>query len=222
MNIPHATQSLRRFLRALLVLQLLTLAASFWFWQQPLLQEAGAWMGKLAIYFLWLSVLPGILSRFQVKGWAQQLQVVLMTNRRWLGITMFQFAILHYFWSSVFQKLPVILAGAVPDLPLFEIFGMLTFGLLLPLYLTSNDVSVQLLKRNWKRVHALIYVAMWTATAHVVLQPPITFVVGGVAVGLDYTLSYGIPSLLLIGAQLASFVVWRRRRQVPQVPTTSA
>jgi sulfoxide reductase heme-binding subunit YedZ len=107
--------------------------------------------GRHAITLLVLSLLCTPLNT--VFGWKEPLK-----RRRALGLYAFMYATIHVVifldldyglaWSlilqSVFEK-PYILVGAV------------SFLLLIPLAVTSFDVWKVRLKKNWKRLHQIVY-----------------------------------------------------------------
>src|SRR3989338_9467190 len=70
------------------------LSGSFLFIDRNL-EDLGRRAGDAAIILLWVVSLPGILKRFQVKGFLQQVQIVLMRSRRRIGILMFTLAMMH-------------------------------------------------------------------------------------------------------------------------------
>lgn len=154
------------------------------------------WAGKVAIFLLWVIALPGILKRFKSKGVLQKVQTFLMIIRRQMGILMFVLALSHYFWGRVL----IYIQYGFPQpgsIPVFETFGFLTLAILTPLFLTSNDWSVRFFKKNWHRIHALIYVAMWLIAVHVSMQ------------SFNHFVLYGIPTFVIAFLQLASWVnVW--------------
>jgi len=87
--------------------------------------------------------------------------------RRMLGLFAFFYATLHltsYLWFDQFFDW----AEIVKDIykrPFITV-GMAAFALLLPLALTSTDRAVRALKRNWARLHKLIYPAAICAVLH--------------------------------------------------------
>jgi len=107
--------------------------------------------GRAAITLLFLSLAATPLH--SLFGWKEPLQ-----HRRALGLYAFMYAAIHVVifadldyglaWSlileTVFQK-PYILVGAA------------AFLLLIPLAITSFDVWKVRLKKNWKRLHQLVY-----------------------------------------------------------------
>lgn len=95
----------------------------------------------------------------------------LLRFRRLTGLLAFFYAVMHLasylaldlqfdisiFWRDVTRR------------P-FIILGMVALVLLLPLAVTSNRISMRGLKRNWKRLHRLVYVAAILAGIHFFLS----------------------------------------------------
>jgi sulfoxide reductase heme-binding subunit YedZ len=116
--------------------------------------------GRAAITLLFLSLAATPLN--SLFGWKEPLQ-----RRRALGLYAFLYAAIHVIifadldyglaWSlileTVFQK-PYILVGAA------------AFLLLIPLAITSFDVWKIRLKKNWKRLHQLVYFIAPLAVLH--------------------------------------------------------
>ncbi len=168
MNRLELTNKLHSALLPVLVVSWMILAGSFAFLDQNL-YEYGEFAGKTAIVLLWIVSIPGILKRFQAKGVFQNVQIILMRSRRRLGDLMFTFGLMHYLWMRGFLYLRT--SFPTPgEMPLFELLGFTGLMLLVPLFITSNNYSVRLLKKNWQRIHYLIYVSMWLIAFHVALQ----------------------------------------------------
>jgi len=194
------------FLSAIYV-QIAALFISFFFIAQDF-RLAGAFMGKFAIYVFWLIALAGILQRFKAKGFLKKVQLILLANRRQLGIWMFFLALTHYFWNKGFF---IILNGLPQSIPLFQIFGMMAFALTIPLVLTSNNYSVKKLGKFWKILHYLVYPIMFLLVLHTATQGA-DFQILGINFGIDYTLSYALPSLVILILQIASHIYYRRQK----------
>jgi sulfoxide reductase heme-binding subunit YedZ len=87
--------------------------------------------------------------------------------RRMLGLFSFFYGALHltsYLWLDQFFDWMEILKD-IYKRPFITV-GMTAFLLLVPLALTSNDRSVRALKRNWSRLHRLVYPAAIGAVLH--------------------------------------------------------
>jgi sulfoxide reductase heme-binding subunit YedZ len=67
-------------------------------------------------------------------------------------------------WRTVWLMLPSILSG-LTKMP-YARYGAYALLLLLPLALTSNRLAMRLLRKNWKRLHRLVYLAVPLAIYH--------------------------------------------------------
>ena len=107
--------------------------------------------GRAAVTLLVLSLMCTPLNT--LFGWKE-----LLKRRRALGLYTFMYATIHVLifldldyglsWSLIFQSVfekPYILVGAT------------SFLLLIPLAVTSFDVWKKRLKKNWKRLHQVVY-----------------------------------------------------------------
>ncbi len=91
----------------------------------------------------------------------------LIRYRRMLGLFAFFYASLHltsYLWLDQFFDLSEILRD-IAKRPFITV-GMLTFALLVPLAVTSTDRAMRALKRNWQRLHWLVYPAAMLGVLH--------------------------------------------------------
>ena len=81
----------------------------------------------------------------------------LMRRRREIGVASFGYAALHTAIYLVRKGSPeyVLAEFTTP----YMLAGWAALALFVPLALTSNDVSVRLMKRGWKRLHRLVYPA---------------------------------------------------------------
>lgn len=117
-------------------------------------------LGTWALSFLLITLAVTPLRR--LTGWGEVLRV-----RRMLGLTAFFYALAHwlsYLWLDQFFDWSEILKDIVKR-PFITI-GMATFLLLLPLALTSTNAAMRRLKRNWQRLHRLVYPAAACAVLH--------------------------------------------------------
>ncbi len=117
----------------------------------------GVTLGRTALIFLSITLLPGISRRF---GAASPLFTTLQFIRRYLGISVFMCAITH----------AVLVKSNFFSFRLFEFMGFIALSCLFLLFLTSNDYSVSHLKLWWKRLHSLVYFIVWILFAHIFLQ----------------------------------------------------
>ncbi|MBU3694108.1 MAG: sulfoxide reductase heme-binding subunit YedZ [Rhodocyclaceae bacterium] len=98
----------------------------------------------------------------QLNSWTELVRV-----RRLLGLFAFFYASLHFLnWIAVdqFFDWPAMLKDIVKR-P-FVTVGFAGFVLLLPLALTSTDAARRRLKRNWARLHTLVYVVPVLGVLH--------------------------------------------------------
>jgi methionine sulfoxide reductase heme-binding subunit len=124
--------------------------------------EIGAKAADIAVAILIATAIPGIFRRFHI---SHKLVMLLMIFRRQLGIATFFFALVHVCFTTVF---PEIRANA----PLIatdpqNLAGWTTFILLIPLFVTSNNISIRALGVWWHRIHALMYGIIFVLAFHV-------------------------------------------------------
>lgn len=123
--------------------------------------------GEIALYYIILNLLVGVLISFRFK-WPTNLRFVLL-NRRWLGVLSFLILVAHvvfYFFMESFEF------QAVEQLYTknYLIAASLAFLMLLVLAATSNDFSVRKIgAKNWKRMHRIVYVASFFFSMHILL-----------------------------------------------------
>lgn len=121
----------------------------------------------------------------------------LMRHRRDFGVASFAYALLHtlvYVGRKADFSL-IVTEAAHPGL----LAGWVAMVLMLVLGVTSNDVSVRLLRTAWKRLHLLVYPATALTLAHWLLE----------AYDLGPALVHGGIIAVLVAAR---FMLARRRR----------
>lgn len=119
-------------------------------------RSTGTW--TLVMLLLTLCVTP--LRR--LSGWSW-----LVRLRRMLGLFAFFYVCLHfttYIWLDQFFDWHSIVKD-VYKRPFITV-GFSAFVLLLPLALTSTDAMMRRLKRNWGRLHQLVYLIALLAVTH--------------------------------------------------------
>lgn len=159
---------LKLLLRIAIYSTILLTIALFAFTDEFLQYRIGKLLGIMAVGFFIPTLIPGIFRRFKVKGVLQQIQNLLMFNRARLGVSMFVIATAHYLLTFL---VPSIRIGIIPPVILtFELFGVVALYGSFPLFLTSNNYSKKLLKKNWGRLHALVYILIWAVFLHVALN----------------------------------------------------
>ncbi len=133
---------------------------------RSLVYEIGTLSGTIAGWMFCISILPGILRRFGMRG---MFVSFLMSIRREVGVSMFVLSFLHY---SAIRLFPILFGGAalvIPP-PLFELLGVAALYSLAPIFITSNNWSVRTMGPWWRRLHAMVYFIVWLLFAHVALQ----------------------------------------------------
>lgn len=125
--------------------------------------NAYTWFGKGAAILLVVTLFISPMSRvFSWKGFCK-----LMAYRRQMGIATFWLALFHGFGFILKYEFFSLSYFNDPRSHLFYGFVAL-FGLLV-LAVTSNDLSVRVLKRNWKRVQYLVYPVLFLVLLHIAL-----------------------------------------------------
>jgi sulfoxide reductase heme-binding subunit YedZ len=116
--------------------------------------------GRCAAWLL-LAVLAIMPFRATFPGWG--FPRWLGAQRRYLGVASFAYAAAHLAaylarqdWARIKEDLP--------DAAFWS--GWLAFLIFAALALTSNDMSVRLLKRGWKNLHKLVHVAAILVFVH--------------------------------------------------------
>ena len=137
-------------------------------------------------------------ARPLARRWAWPLR-----NRRALGVLAFLYAAAHTWYAF-----GTTLGGSLETLEFLApatrdgiVAGLASLLLMLPLFLTSNDLSQRLLRRNWGRLHRLLVApALLLAVMHTVL------------IGVHYGLQPFVPASAALVAAVAALVLFRNRR----------
>ncbi len=193
--------NLKSALKVLIYIILTILLVSFAFLPTNLV-SIGAIFGRFAIYTFWIIAIPGILLRFKVKGILRNLQIVLMSARRQLGILMFVLVLVHYLWSRGFAYVKF---GIPASMPTFQIMGFVAFLMLIPLAITSNNFFQKRMKKWWQILHYLSYPIMVLLIFHTALQPSNTEILDG-NFNLSNTIQYAIPTVIILIIQAVSWL----------------
>lgn len=155
-----------RYISARLVLDgLLALPGCWLLWQYAskgmtygeTVSLSGLWAMQLLLLTMAITPLRSILGQISWMAW-------LAKRRRDLGVAAFLYACLHtavYFNRKADLDLILKEAGNV-----WLLAGWFTLLALLPLAVTSNDFAMRLLRRNWKRLHRLVYGCAILAFVH--------------------------------------------------------
>ena len=145
------------------------------------------------------------------------LQVNRIQNiRRMLGVWSFAYALMHVTVYLVFDQLCVSLETCqfptiwedITKRP-FIFVGMLAFSVLLILAVTSTTGWQRRLRKNWQRLHRLVYVAAIAGVVHFIW---------GQKADISEPLQWGAYLLVLFGIRVFYAI---RKRSAPLVPAVS-
>ncbi|MCW8831098.1 MAG: sulfoxide reductase heme-binding subunit YedZ [Gammaproteobacteria bacterium] len=123
---------------------------------ERLTRETGEW--TLRFLLITLAVTP--VRKLLRSPW-------LIKLRRMLGLYVFFYASIHmltYIWFDQFFDVDEIIRDVIKR-PFITV-GFLAFILLIPLVLTSTNKMIRRLKKNWVKLHKLIYVIAVLAILH--------------------------------------------------------
>lgn len=120
-------------------------------------------LGFLALISYIVTLLPTILRIVFPQTKQTGIPKLLLQHRRTIGILAFVFAFAHGYILVQKRNFDFF------DLKTSWVYiqGVVTFTIFTLLAITSNDWSVKKLKKNWKRLHQLTYLAMFMLTWHV-------------------------------------------------------
>jgi sulfoxide reductase heme-binding subunit YedZ len=133
--------------------------------------QLGADPIKTLEHTLGLWALRFLILTLAVTPLRQLARINLLRYRRQLGLLAFFYAMLHLStWLILDQGLePRAIVADILRRPYITI-GMLSFALMVPLALTSNNASIRRLGgQAWARLHKLVYVAAIAAAVHFVM-----------------------------------------------------
>jgi sulfoxide reductase heme-binding subunit YedZ len=115
--------------------------------------------GKWAVRFLLLSLAMTPLNTYF--GWRGAIRL-----RKPAGLWAFGFAAVHLTYYFYEYELTMLVW---PIQQFYLILGFLGFGILSALAITSNKWAMRQLKKNWKRLHRLVYLAGILIAFHAIL-----------------------------------------------------
>lgn len=120
-------------------------------------------LGFLALACYIITLLPTILKIVFPQTKKTTIPKLLLKHRRSIGILAFCLAFIHGFLLVRQRNFDFF------DQKTYWIYiqGITTFVIFTLLAITSNDWSVKKLKKNWKRLHSLTYLAMFLLTWHI-------------------------------------------------------
>jgi sulfoxide reductase heme-binding subunit YedZ len=153
--------------------------------------------GTWALTFLLITLTVTPLRKLTGANWLVQM-------RRMLGLYAFFYAFMHmtsYVWLDQWFDWAAIGKDIVKH-P-FIIAGFSAFMLLIPLAATSTDAMMKRLKRNWQKLHALVYPIAMLGVLHYFWL---------VKKDITQPVIYAVILTVLLGMRL----VWRLRQEVKQ------
>ncbi len=116
--------------------------------------------GEWALRFLLITLTVTPLRKLTGMNW-------LIKVRRMLGLYVFFYAFMHfitYIWLDQFFDWMEILVD-IPKRPFITV-GFAAFVLLIPLTFTSTNKMMRRLKKNWQRLHKLVYIIAMLGVLH--------------------------------------------------------
>jgi len=122
-----------------------------------LMHATGDLAAELLILALLITPLRMLLPRYAWPLW-------LLQRRRYIGVAAFAYAALHALLYA--ERLGTFAAVWAQAAELDLLAGWLGLAIMLPLALTSNNVSMRKLGRGWKRLHRSVHAAAALTLAH--------------------------------------------------------
>jgi DMSO/TMAO reductase YedYZ heme-binding membrane subunit len=154
-----------------------------------LMFELSSSIGTLSLILFLVTLVPGILSRFKIFPLVTSSFVLF---RRQIGILMFMTAIIHSFYLSTIPGIINSRLG-LEFLSTKDLLGSISLMILLPVWLTSNDLSQKIFGKLWKIIQRLAYLSLIAIFFHVALS----------------SIKWGIVIFGMFGLELLSWLkVW--------------
>jgi methionine sulfoxide reductase heme-binding subunit len=120
--------------------------------------------GTMALLFLAMSLTVTPARRLLGLPWLNK-------TRRMLGLISFAYACLHVtMYLTLDQSLNLVAIASDAVTRPFIMFGMLAFGLLVPLAWTSTDRAIRRLGKRWGQIHKRVYIVAVAACVHFWLE----------------------------------------------------
>jgi sulfoxide reductase heme-binding subunit YedZ len=142
-----------------------------WLFYAGISDQLGADPMRYLEQSLGLWALRFLLGSLAITPLRQLIGINLLRYRRAIGLLAFYYAALHLLTYLLLDKqldMPVIVADILKR-PYITI-GMISFIVLIPVAITSNNASIRKLGgKVWARVHKLVYVAVAGAALHFLL-----------------------------------------------------
>jgi sulfoxide reductase heme-binding subunit YedZ len=143
---------------------MIILFLDWWYWRlvDPI-REATLWTGKVGIILLVLSLAVTPLNI--VFGWKW-----IIPLKKPLGLYAFMYLTVHFllFVALDYGLNPAQIVDAIFEKQ-YALVGLIAFILLIPLAITSNKYSQRKLRKNWKKLHQLVYLIGILGVLHYLL-----------------------------------------------------
>lgn len=119
-------------------------------------------LGKLTLQLL--------IATLAVRPLREWLGINLMRHRRAMGVVTFAYVVLHLLvWLVLDVQILSEIWADIVKRPYITV-GMAAFALLIPLAMTSNDLSLRKLgPKRWRKLHRVVYVAAPLGALHFVM-----------------------------------------------------
>jgi methionine sulfoxide reductase heme-binding subunit len=168
------TKQFLKYFFIILIFAILGFTAWAWFNISPReIKGIGKIMGTISALLFCLVITPGIVRRLKIQP-LQNLASHIMYCRAQVGLSMFFAGLSHYVHAVIIFATKY---GKTIEPKSYFIFGLLALFLSFWLALTSNMFSKRLLKKNWQKLHSLVYIIVWLIFIHTALIEisPISF-----------------------------------------------
>ncbi|NCP20270.1 MAG: sulfite oxidase subunit YedZ [Erythrobacter sp.] len=169
-------------------------------WLTPDAYGYGHIIGDSGDWAAWLLMATLAVTPIRLAFRRNSLAQYLMRKRRDIGVASFAYAAGHtiiYLW----RKADPAIIWDEASTP-YVLAGWIAFALFVPLAITSNDASMRMLKRGWKRLHQLVYPAAVLVFVHWALS------------AFDPTTAYINIAILAAIEIVRVLLQWRQRRSV--------
>lgn len=123
-------------------------------------------LGFVSLFYYTATIYPSIFKVIFPRFYKHTLVKILSKNRRYFGIAAFCFAFHH----SILIILKKNLNFLNPSTCIHTITGWSILLIFTLLAATSNDISIKLLKQNWRKLHSLTYLVILILPLHVLLK----------------------------------------------------
>lgn len=132
----------------------------YWLDYPPAANWAGFGAALLYVATLLPTILRVVFPSIKTTGIPKKL----LLQRRLLGLIAFLLSLVHGYWMVAKRDVDFL------DWQTYWIYcqGIFTFTIFMLLAITSNDWSVKRLKKRWKKLHQLTYIAMFLLLWHII------------------------------------------------------